>query len=364
MSSLATRESRFNLSSDGNHVRVWKPRGEHRNPVFALQRHTTPTADVTAWDVIAYNIRSHLVLIRGTMTAQRVSQECLLTVTTLLWPDRYPDLSPIEHIWDHLGRRVGYPPCLSELEAILQQIWNEMSQEIIQNLYASMPDRMASCICARGGSTGWGDSRLLSNNFDKPWASTLHPTSASPYHERNVMSFFKKYKYLKISKKQKVIESVEKDEKKVVVAKAFDILLRSLFTVLKNKDKIVRVSFSRERKCVSKDDFPRLEQYLVKLTRQLRGQNTLVGDFLLKEKSKAFAKELGIDFSASEGWLTNFKKGNGIIFKKMCGESLDLDINVCSKWQNSLSDLIKKYNPRNIFNTVYAIKILTFQEEK
>ncbi|GFV83272.1 hypothetical protein TNCV_1899981 [Trichonephila clavipes] len=29
-----------------------------------------------------------------------------------------------------------------------------MSQDIIQNLYASMPDRIASCIRARGGSTG------------------------------------------------------------------------------------------------------------------------------------------------------------------------------------------------------------------
>ncbi|GFT10128.1 uncharacterized protein TNCV_1115601 [Trichonephila clavipes] len=41
---------------------------------------------------------------------------------------------------------------LNELEASLQQIWNEMSQDIIQNLYTSMPDRIASCIHARGGS--------------------------------------------------------------------------------------------------------------------------------------------------------------------------------------------------------------------
>ncbi|GFX11898.1 uncharacterized protein TNCV_2996821 [Trichonephila clavipes] len=41
-----------------------------------------------------------------------------------------------------------------ELEARLQQVLNEMSQDIIQNLYASMPDRIASCIRARRGSTG------------------------------------------------------------------------------------------------------------------------------------------------------------------------------------------------------------------
>ncbi|GFY21348.1 transposable element Tcb1 transposase [Trichonephila clavipes] len=66
-----------------------------------------------------------------------------------------PSLSPIEHIWNHLGRRVGHPTSFNELEARLQQIWNEMSQDIIQNLYASMPDCIASCIRARGGSTGY-----------------------------------------------------------------------------------------------------------------------------------------------------------------------------------------------------------------
>ncbi|GFS71309.1 transposable element Tcb1 transposase [Trichonephila clavipes] len=83
----------------------------------------------------------------------RVSQDYLRTVATLPWPARSPDLSSIEHIWDHLGWRVGYPMSLNELEARLQQIWSEMSQDIIQNLYASMPNHIASCIRARGGST-------------------------------------------------------------------------------------------------------------------------------------------------------------------------------------------------------------------
>ncbi|GFW16169.1 transposable element Tcb2 transposase [Trichonephila clavipes] len=85
----------------------------------------------------------------------RISQDCLRTVTTLPWPARSPDGSPIKHIWDHLGWRVGHPTSLNELEAGLQQIWNEMSEDIIQNLYASMPDCIASCIRARGSSTGY-----------------------------------------------------------------------------------------------------------------------------------------------------------------------------------------------------------------
>ncbi|GFV18849.1 transposable element Tcb1 transposase [Trichonephila clavipes] len=70
-------------------------------------------------------------------------------------PARSPDLSPIKHIWDHLGWRVGHSTSLNELEATVQQIWNEMSQDIIQNLYVSIPDCIASCIRARGDSTGY-----------------------------------------------------------------------------------------------------------------------------------------------------------------------------------------------------------------
>ncbi|GFX07693.1 hypothetical protein TNCV_4159621 [Trichonephila clavipes] len=46
-------ESRFNLSSNDNRVRVWRPHGERLNSVFALQRYTTPTAGVIVWGAIA-----------------------------------------------------------------------------------------------------------------------------------------------------------------------------------------------------------------------------------------------------------------------------------------------------------------------
>ncbi|GFU63862.1 6-phosphogluconate dehydrogenase, decarboxylating [Trichonephila clavipes] len=84
-------ESRFNLSIDDNLVHMWRPRGERLNPAFALQRYTSPTAGAIFQQD---NVRPHVV---------RVSQDCLRTVTTLLWPVGSPDMSPIEHIWDHLG---------------------------------------------------------------------------------------------------------------------------------------------------------------------------------------------------------------------------------------------------------------------
>ncbi|GFX33147.1 transposable element Tcb2 transposase [Trichonephila clavipes] len=114
-------ESRFNLSSDDNRVCVWRPRGEGLNPAFALQRHTAPTAAA---------LRSPFST-RQCSALQRELQDCLRTVTTLPWPARSPDLSLIEHIWDHLGQRVGNPMSLNELEASLSSdfhrilIWRE-----------------------------------------------------------------------------------------------------------------------------------------------------------------------------------------------------------------------------------------------
>ncbi|GFX45141.1 uncharacterized protein TNCV_3431891 [Trichonephila clavipes] len=75
----------------------------------------------------------------------------------------------------------------------------------------------------------------------------------------------------------KVIESVEEGERKVDVAKAFEIPLSSLSTILKNKEKIFSASSSRVRKCVSKGTSPRLEQCLVSWMRQCRGQNIPMG---------------------------------------------------------------------------------------
>ncbi|GFV82511.1 transposable element Tcb2 transposase [Trichonephila clavipes] len=153
---MRSDESRFNLSSDDNRVRVWRPRGERLNPALALQRHTAPTAGVMVWGVPLPTIHGAIFQQdSGRPHTARVAQDCLRTVNTLPWPARSPDLSPIEHIADHLGWRVGYPTSLNELEARSQQIWNEVSQDIIQNLYASIPNRIASCIRARGGSTGY-----------------------------------------------------------------------------------------------------------------------------------------------------------------------------------------------------------------
>ncbi|GFV93609.1 transposable element Tcb2 transposase [Trichonephila clavipes] len=174
-------ESRFNLSSDNNRVRVLRPRGKRLNPAFALQRHTAPTAGVMVWGVIAYNTRSPLVLIRCTMTAQRarphtarVSQDCLRTVTTLPCAARSPDLSPIELIWDHLRRRVGHPTSLNELEASGFVAWGTLNSR-----------RAASPLMRLGeGKRGDHPQCVLSRNWGETSETYCHLHGAQGYGKR------------------------------------------------------------------------------------------------------------------------------------------------------------------------------------
>ncbi|KAJ4445887.1 hypothetical protein ANN_12573 [Periplaneta americana] len=74
---VSFKASKFSLSSDDSRVRVWRPRGARLNPTFAVARHTAPTAGVLVWGAITYDSRSTLVVIRGTITAQRYVQDIL-----------------------------------------------------------------------------------------------------------------------------------------------------------------------------------------------------------------------------------------------------------------------------------------------
>ncbi|GFU56302.1 transposable element Tcb2 transposase [Trichonephila clavipes] len=63
----------------------------------------------------------------------RVSLNSLRAVTTLPWSARLSDLSPIEHIWDDLGRLVGHPTSLNELEASRIPFEGTKSNSIAEN---------------------------------------------------------------------------------------------------------------------------------------------------------------------------------------------------------------------------------------
>ncbi|UYV83733.1 hypothetical protein LAZ67_23002375, partial [Cordylochernes scorpioides] len=194
-------ESRFCLSSDSRRVRVWRRRGERSNPAAIVERPTVRQRGIMVWGAIAYDSRSPLLRIQGTMTAQRyvddvlrpvtlpylqgvpnalyqqdnarphtarISQQALQDVQMLPWPPYSPDLSPIEHVWDIIGRRLhALPqPCSEdELWQMVEREWRAIPQDAIHTLIDSLPRRVAACIAVRGNAT-LGKSRITQEDLE------------------------------------------------------------------------------------------------------------------------------------------------------------------------------------------------------
>ncbi|GFU67259.1 transposable element Tc3 transposase [Trichonephila clavipes] len=76
-----------------------------------------------------------------------IVDECLQSedITRRDWPAYSPDLNPIDHMWDMLGRRTAarqHPPtCTPELRRALLDEWCNIPQDQIDNLILSMPRR-------------------------------------------------------------------------------------------------------------------------------------------------------------------------------------------------------------------------------
>ena len=89
----------------------------------------------------------------------RIVQEFLRqnNVVRIEWPARSPDMSPIEHVWDILGRRVRSrtprPRTLHELAAALQDEWRRIPQQQITRGVRSMRRRCQAVYAAYGGHT-------------------------------------------------------------------------------------------------------------------------------------------------------------------------------------------------------------------
>ncbi|UYV72346.1 hypothetical protein LAZ67_9002717 [Cordylochernes scorpioides] len=82
----------------------------------------------------------------------RISQQALQDVQMLPWPPYSPDLSPIEHVWDIIGRRLHalpQPRSEDELWQMVEREWRAIPQDAIRTLIDSLPRRVAACIAVR-----------------------------------------------------------------------------------------------------------------------------------------------------------------------------------------------------------------------
>ncbi|GFW77862.1 DDE_3 domain-containing protein [Trichonephila clavipes] len=122
------------------------------------------------WGGIAYDSRSNLIVMCGTLTGQRyvadilrphvgsflnsltraifqqnnarphtakVAQDYLRHFQTLPWPARSPDLCPVEHVWDQLKRQMPSCHSVHDLELAVQDLWAHLPQDYIKCLIDS-----------------------------------------------------------------------------------------------------------------------------------------------------------------------------------------------------------------------------------
>ena len=75
----------------------------------------------------------------------------------MLWQAQSPDLKLIEHLWQHLKRRLeGHPTSPGGIPELWERVgkeWEAIPQSVCRDLVESMPRRVAAVIRAKGGYT-------------------------------------------------------------------------------------------------------------------------------------------------------------------------------------------------------------------
>jgi transposase len=170
---LFTDESRFCLRSPDGRQRVWRRTGERVAQCNFVPGTSFGSGSIMVWGDISMEACTELVVVNGgamPMTANRYIRDILephvvpfvpfigndsilmhdnarphiaqivngyldtVEIHHMIWPARSPDLNPIEHVWDIVGRRVKVrthaPANLRGLSAAVIQEWQEIDQAV------------------------------------------------------------------------------------------------------------------------------------------------------------------------------------------------------------------------------------------
>ncbi|GFX10672.1 transposable element Tcb2 transposase [Trichonephila clavipes] len=186
-------ESRFSLQSDSRRTLIWRAPSTRYHQENTIERCRYGGAGWLVWGGIILGFRTdlhvqsvmmtghiyrdvileqHVRLFQGAMGVEflfmddnsrphraNIVNECLQSedITRMDWPAYSPDLNPIEHVWDMLGRRIAarQPPltCLPELRRALLDEWCDVPQDQIDTLILSMPRRCKACVASSGRHT-------------------------------------------------------------------------------------------------------------------------------------------------------------------------------------------------------------------
>ncbi|GFV71098.1 transposable element Tcb2 transposase [Trichonephila clavipes] len=189
---LFTDESRFSTRSNSQRVLIWREIGTWFYTSNIKERHHYAGPGVLFWGGTMLNGRTELhIFDRGSVTGDRYCEEVLLPhvrlfrgaigpdfifmdanarshrtlaveellesedITRMDWPAYSPDLNPIKHVWDALGRRIAarlhHPENTQQLKQMLIEEWALLPQEMLHQLVLSMQRRCEATIAVRGG---------------------------------------------------------------------------------------------------------------------------------------------------------------------------------------------------------------------
>lgn len=78
-------------------------------------------------------------------------------IEVMEWPAQSPDLNPIEHLWQHVKRKLAEyettPTSVDQLWTRVQEVWDRIEPEECQRLIRSMPRRIEAVVKAKGSNT-------------------------------------------------------------------------------------------------------------------------------------------------------------------------------------------------------------------
>ena len=87
--------------------------------------------------------------------ANKQEQETSTGITVMEWPAQSLDLNPIEHLWNHVKKKLGEhdepPSGVHELWERFQEEWEKIEPSACQNLIESMPRRIEAVLRVKGG---------------------------------------------------------------------------------------------------------------------------------------------------------------------------------------------------------------------
>ncbi|GFW96835.1 transposable element Tcb1 transposase [Trichonephila clavipes] len=122
-------ESRLVLGTDDNRVRVWRHSAyDSRSTLIVM--HGTLTGQRYVDDILQPHVKTFLNGLQGAIFQQdnarpqtaRVAQDFLRHFQTLPWPARSPDLFPVKHVWDQLKRQMSSCSSVHDLEMAVQDL--------------------------------------------------------------------------------------------------------------------------------------------------------------------------------------------------------------------------------------------------